>query len=79
VILLSIGLIAGFALGVAAILSAVAAAAKEGTILEAGRSPAKGARHYTRSPTASSTASVDSQPPGRSDGNSLAQFSSISS
>lgn len=78
-ILLSIGLIAGFVLGVAAILSAVAVAVKEGTILEAGQSPAKGVRHYTSSPTASSTAAVDSHPPGGSDGNSLAQMSSISS
>ena len=42
-ILFSIGLIAGFALGVGTILSAVVVAAKEGTFLEARRSPAKGA------------------------------------
>jgi hypothetical protein len=77
-ILFSIGLIAGFALGVAAILSAVAVAAKKGTILEAARSPAQGARHYTSSPIASNTAAVDSQRPGRSGGNSLAKTSPIS-
>jgi hypothetical protein len=78
VILLSIGLIVGFVLGVAATLCGVAVAAKEGTILEAGRSPAKGARRYISPPTAS-TAAVDSQRPGRSDGNSLAQISPVSS
>lgn len=42
-ILFTIGLIAGFALGVGTILSAVVVAAKRGTLLEPGRSLAKGA------------------------------------